>query len=160
LTSYDYQTTVHITAYQGESLDPDENYMLNSVVLSGIPKARAGKGKINIRFEYDLNGILTVQAEIVSTGKSAAVTVNTSQMGKNLDLSKWKDMRAARKFRQIINKSERLVKDYGDEASGDVEAAANELKKARVMNWDEEIIEKLKDRLDDAIDDLEEEDKQ
>jgi len=157
-TSHDNQTRVHITAYQGESLDPGENYLLNSFELSGIPKAKANKEKINIRFEYDLNGILTVQAEIVSTGKSATVTVDTSQMGKNLDLSKWKDVPAARKYRQIINKAERLAKVHGYEASGDVRAAADELKKALVMNWDYVIIEKLKAILTDAIDDLEEED--
>jgi len=158
-TSRDNQTKVHVTAYQGESPDPDENYLLNCFELSGIPKARAGKEKINIRFEYDLNGILTIQAEIVSTGKSATVTVNTSQMGKNLDLSKWKDIPAARKYRQIINKAERLVKVHGDEASNDVKAATDELKKALVMNWDYVVIEKMKDILTDLIDDLEEEDK-
>jgi len=159
-TSHDNQTKVHVTAYQGESLDPDENYLLNCFELSGIPKAKANKEKINIRFEYDLNGILTVQAEIVSTGKSAAVTVNTSQMGRNLDLSKWKDVPIARKYRQIINKAERLIKIHGYEASVDVKAAADELKKALVMNWDYVIIEKLRYDLADAIDDLEEEDKQ
>ncbi|MDR2924079.1 MAG: Hsp70 family protein [Treponema sp.] len=158
-TSHDYQTKVHVTAYQGESLEPDENYLLNSFELSGIPKAKAGKEEINIRFEYDLNGILKVQAEIVSTGKSAAVTVNTSQMGKNLDLSKWKDSPIARKYRQIINKAERLVKVHGDDNAAAVEAAADELKKALVMKWDEPVIEKLKFRLNDEIDDLEEEDK-
>jgi molecular chaperone DnaK len=158
-TSCDYQTKVHITAYQGESPDPDENYLLNCFELSGIPKAKANKEKINIRFEYDLNGILTVQAEIVSTGKSATVTVNTSQMGKNLDLSKWKEVPAARKYRQIINKAERLAKLYGDEAAIEIKAAADELKKALVMNWDYVIVERLKDDLADAIDDMEEEDK-
>jgi len=159
LTSRDNQTKVHVTAYQGESPDPDDNYLLNCFELSGIPKAKAQKEKINIRFEYDLNGILKVQAEIVSTGKSAAVTVNTSQMGKNLDLSKWKDVPDAREYRKIINKAERLVKVHGVEAAGVVEAAANELKKALVMKWDDAVIEKLKYVLADAIDDLEEEDK-
>ncbi|MDR2701781.1 MAG: Hsp70 family protein [Spirochaetaceae bacterium] len=158
-TSRDYQTKVHVTAYQGESIDPDENYLLNSFELSGIPKAKANKEKINIRFEYDLNGILTVQAEIISTGKSASVTVNTAQMGKNLDLSKWKENPAARQYRQIINKAERLIKVHGEDKSENVEAAANELKKALVMNWDVPIIEKFKFHLDDAIDDLEEENK-
>jgi molecular chaperone DnaK len=158
-TSRDNQTKVHVTAYQGESLEPDENYLLNCFELSGIPKAKANKEKINIRFEYDLNGILTVQAEIVSTGKSAAVTVNTTQMGKNLDLSKWKDVSNAREYRKIINKAERLIKVHGVEASENVEAAANELKKALVMNWGDAVIEKLKYVLADAIDDLEEEDK-
>jgi molecular chaperone DnaK len=157
-TSRDYQTEVHITAYQGESPDPDENYLLNCFELGGIPKAKANKEKINIRFEYDLNGILTVQAEIVSTGKSAAVTVNTSQMGKNLDLSKWKDVPGVREYRKIINKAERLVKVHGGEASSDVNAAADELKKALVMNWDDAVKERLKNVLADAIDDMEEED--
>jgi len=156
-TSQDNQTKVHITAYQGESLDPDENYLLNCFELDGIPKAKANKEKVNIRFEYDLNGILTVQAEIVSTGKSATVTVDTSQMGKNLDLSKWKDNPSARKYRQIINKAERLVRVHEDQDVSDIKAAADELKKALVMNWDFSIIEKLKYALEDAIDDLEEE---
>jgi len=154
-TSCDYQTKVHITAYQGESLDPDENYLLNCFELSGIPKAKAYKEKINIRFEYDLNGILTVQAEIISTGKKAAVTVNTSQMGKNLDLSKWKDVPDARKYRQIINKTERLIKVYGNENSGGIKAAVNELKKALIMNWDDAVIEKMIADLEDEIDCLE-----
>jgi molecular chaperone DnaK len=158
ITSRDYQTRVHVTAYQGESPNPDENYLLNCFELSGIPKAKANKEKINIRFEYDLNGILTVQAEIVSTGKSAAVTVNTSQMGKNLDLSKWKDVPGAREYRKIINKAERLVKIHGGAES--VEAAANELKKALVMNWDDAVIERLKNDLVDVIDDMEEENKE
>jgi molecular chaperone DnaK len=154
-TSYDYQTKVHIMAYQGESSDPDENYLLNSFELSGIPKAKAHKEKINIRFEYDLNGILTVSAEIVSTGKSAAVTVNTSQMGKNLDLSKWKDSPAARKYRQVIGKAERLIKIHGHEVADSVEAAADELKKALVMGWDHSIVERMNTGLLDAIDELE-----
>jgi molecular chaperone DnaK len=157
MTSYDYQTKVHITAYQGESENPDENYLLNCFELSGIPKAKAHKEKISIRFEYDLNGILTVQAEIVSTGRSAAVTVNTSQMGRNLDLSKWKRIPDAKKYRQIISKAERLVKVHSHEAAA-VKAAADELKKALIMNWDEVIIEKMRFDLIDAINDLEKED--
>ena len=159
-TSYDNQTKVHITAYQGESEDPKENYLLNIFELGGIPKARAHNEKINIRFEYDLNGILTVQAEIVSTGKSAVVTVNTTKMGKNLDLSKWKDASGAKKYRQIINKADRLVKIHGEGENGgkiaDIINYSNELKKALVMDWEGIIKEKYKNHLVNAIYDLEE----
>jgi molecular chaperone DnaK len=155
-TSYDYQTKVHVTAYQGESLDPEENYLLNCFELSGIPKAKAHKEKINIRFEYDLNGILTVSAEIVSTGKSASVTVDTSEMGKNLDLSTWKNKPEARKYRQIINKAERMIKIYGPELAWGVETAANELKKALIMNWEQVIVERHKKELNKAIEELDE----
>jgi molecular chaperone DnaK len=155
-TSYDYQTKVHITAYQGESLIPAENYLLNKFELSGIPKARANKEGINICFEYDLNGILTVSAEVVSTGKSAAVTVDTAEMGKNLDLSKWKEASSARRYRSIINKADRLVKVHGNVSGVEVEAAANELKKALILNWDAPVIDRLKSDLDDAVEELEE----
>ena len=158
-TSCDNQSVVHITAYQGESENPDENYMLNCFELSGIPKAKAGKELINISFEYDLNGILIVSAEIVSTGKTATVKINTAQMGKNLDLSKWKSVPCAKRYRLVINRAERLVKIYGNEKTADVAAAANELKKALVMNWEDTIIDKMKFNLDKAIIDLEEEDK-
>jgi len=158
-TSVDDQTKVHITAYQGESDIPEENYLLNCFELSGIPKARANKEKINIRFEYDLNGILTISAEIVSTGKSATVTVNTSQMGKNLDLSQWKDTPNARKYRQIISKAERLVKVHGEEAADRIDTAADELKKALVMDWEPTILEKMKSDLAEAIDEMEKKDR-
>ena len=159
-TSYDNQTKVHITAYQGESENPKENYLLNTFELSGIPKARELKEKINIRFDYDLNGILTVSAEIVSTGKSAAVTVNTAQMGKNLDLSKWKNAPGAKKYRQIINKADRLVKIHENDAENsglidEIKYTADELKKALVMEWEYIITEKQKNDLADAIDDFE-----
>ena len=156
-TSHDDQTMVNISAYQGESIDPDENYLLNRFELSGIPKGRAHKEKINVRFEYDLNGILVVTAEIVSTGKSATVTVNTAEMGKNLDLSKWEEMPAARQYRRIIHKADRLVKIHGGENAGDVEAAANELKKALVMHWEPAILGKLKRELENAIEKMDKE---
>jgi len=164
-TSYDFQTKVHITAYQGESDDPKENYLLNTFELSGIPKAKQHKETINIQFEYDLNGILTISAEIVSTGKSAVVTVNTSEMGKNLDLSKWKDTLNAKKYRQIINKAERLVKiheegedndqDEKNELIDGIKIAADNLKKALVMDWEYSIVEKQRIFLEDAIDNFE-----
>jgi molecular chaperone DnaK len=162
-TSYDNQTRVHITAYQGESENPKANYLLNIFELNDIPKARAGKEKINIRFEYDLNGILEVAAEIVSTGKSASVTVNTSQMGKNLDLSKWKDIPGAKKYRQIISKADRLMKILGGGERSDlieeIKYAANELKKALIMKWEYIIIENQKNRLDNLIEKFKKDDR-
>ena len=158
VTSFDYQTEVHVTAYQGESSDPDENYLLNSFLLSGIPKAKANKEKINVRFEYDLNGILTVSAEIVSTGKLAEVTVDTTALGKNLDLSKWKEAADSKNYRLIINKADRLINVYGTQAEA-VESAANELKKGIVLGWEPEILDKFKRVLEAEINDFEEDNK-
>jgi hypothetical protein len=80
-------------------------------------------------------------------------------MGRNLDLSKWKDAPNARKYRQIIQKAERLVKVHNNDAAYDIEAAEKKKKKALVMNWDNAILERLKNKLADMIDILNEEDK-
>lgn len=145
-TACDDQKQVHITAYQGESDDPDENYLLGCFELSGIPKAKAHKESINITFEYDLNGILTVSGEIVSTGKIATLNIDTSKMGQNLDLSAWKEAPNAKKYKQLINKADRLVKIHGDDAE-DIENASNELKKALVLGWDNAVTEHLEHNL-------------
>jgi molecular chaperone DnaK len=154
-TVYDNQRSVHVTAYQGESEVPEENYLLNKFNLSPIPKAKAGKEHILIAFSYDLNGILTVSAEIVSTGKSVTVSVDTQAAGKNLDLSEWSKSPAAKKYRQLINKAERLVKAYDDEAEG-AALLANELKKGIVLEWDGVVLDSIADELKDEINDIEE----
>ena len=150
-TSADNQTTVFISAYQGESKYPEDNYLLNKFVLSGIPKARAGKEAINIQFSYDLNGILKVNAEVVSTGKSATITVDTGKVGENMDLSSWKNADAVSKYRKILNKADRLVK-LNDEDADEIKLAANELKKGLILNWDDKILMNLKSELEKTID--------
>ena len=155
-TAEDRQDTVHISAYQGESHYPAENILLNSFELTGIPQARAGAEKINIQFEYDLNGILTVSAEILSTGKSATVKVDAAAMGQNLDLSKWQEAQNAHKFRRYIKKAERLAKICGEDDAEDILSLTNELKKSLVMGWEDSISEKLLTNLQMAIEILEE----
>ena len=155
-TSFDNQTTVHITTYQGESLYPEENELLNRFSLSQIPKGRAGKEKISIRFEYDLNGILVVSAEIISTGKSAVVTLDTAAIGAGLDLEQWKNSPYAKSYRAVINKADRMVKVHGDDADA-VEAAAQELKKAIILGWETEILVSQMEKLKREIEVLEDE---
>ena len=156
-TVADDQTIVHVSAYQGESLRPEDNYLLNTFVLSGIPKAKAGKEKISIQFEYDLNGILVVSAAILSTGKSAKVTFDTEKDGVNLDLSAWKDSRNASQYRRVISKADRLAKVHGSEKTKYLEAAAEKLKRALVLGWDDMLAEHYSRSLQNEIDLLEDE---
>lgn len=152
-TAADDQTCVHVTAYQGESDDPDENELLNTFVLDGIPKGKAGRQKINISLAYDLNGILAVSGQIVSTGKSVRVEVDTGRLGKNLDLNTWKDVPASNVYRKIINRADRLSKVHGDDAAN-VVAAAIQLKKALILGWESAIIADYENDLHQAIKEL------
>ena len=153
-TSNDDQTSVAVMAFQGESTIPDENILLNSFYLGDIPKGRAGKESINVTFAYDLNGILTISAEVISTGKSTTITVDTAIAGENLDLSLWKQSPNAKKYRKLITKTERLLKVHGDEARH-VEVCLNELKRALVLEWEADVTNTMADRLEDAIEEFE-----
>ena len=153
-TADDYQTGVNVTAYQGESNVPEDNELIGAFFLDGVPKARAGKEKIRIHFSYDLNGILEVSAEIVSTGKSASVTVDTSKTGKQLNLENWASAPNIRGFKHIITKAERLIKLHG-EISSSVEIAADNLKKALLLEWSKDICAIYKKELETAIEGLE-----
>jgi molecular chaperone DnaK len=152
-TASDDQTAVHIKAYQGESPVPSENHLLGMFALDGIPKGKAHSQKINIRFEYDLNGLLTVSAQIVSTGKSATVTVNTVDIMKNLDVSKWTESPLSKTYRRQINKADRMTKIHGE---GEISAAVFDLKKGLVLGWEKGVLDGLARDLDEAIEDFEE----
>jgi molecular chaperone DnaK len=121
-TVSDYQTSVTIDVYQGESSDPDNNERLGEVHLTGIPSARKGKEQIEVSFGYDMNGILQVKASVVSTGKQVSAEISTTGVKAKplLDLSKWEQVEGARQFRPLIRKAEKLItsgRDIGDDVS-------------------------------------------
>ena len=151
-TAADNQTTVLVTAYQGESDMPDDNTLLGSFMMTGIPRARASKEAINIKFAYDLNGILNIGADVVSTGKSADITVDAAQAG-DADLSAWKKSPLAGTYRRLLNRADRLAKLRGRDARA-VSAAAERLKRGLVLGWDGEALRAYADYLESDIEDL------
>ncbi|MEM7519062.1 MAG: Hsp70 family protein, partial [Planctomycetota bacterium] len=66
-TLQDQQTEVLIRIYQGESRRVEENIQLGELRVTGIPPGPAGES-IAIRFTYDLNGLLEVEAYLPKTG--------------------------------------------------------------------------------------------
>lgn len=68
-TASDFQTTLEVTIYQGESRLVKDNIRLGSLSLK-IPKARKGEESIDVRFTYDISGLLEVEASVKSTGES------------------------------------------------------------------------------------------
>ncbi len=72
------QDMVRVRVYQGESRRVEENLALGEFELRGIPRGPAGQ-PIDIRFTYDLNGVLEVEATIKQTGRKASLVI-TSHM--------------------------------------------------------------------------------
>ncbi|OWK47297.1 Hsp70 family protein [Fimbriiglobus ruber] len=60
------QTTISVQIYQGESRRVEENLLLGEFDVDGIPHGPAGQA-VDIRFTYDLNGVLEVEAMVVAT---------------------------------------------------------------------------------------------
>lgn len=63
------QTKIDVKVYQGEHALCADNTLIGAVTVAGIPKGSAGSESIDVRFTYDLNGILEVEATVVSTGR-------------------------------------------------------------------------------------------
>jgi molecular chaperone DnaK len=158
-TVADYQTSVVIEVYQGESSDPENNERLGEVRLTGIPAARQGKEQIEVTFGYDMNGILQVKASVVSTGRQVSAEISTTGVKARplLDLSKWERAEGARQFRPLIRKAEKLIalgKDRGD----DISLLVRRLKEALLLKNGEQA-EDLREELLDMLTVMEKVDK-
>ncbi|MBS0261312.1 MAG: Hsp70 family protein [Planctomycetes bacterium] len=65
-TIHNNQTYMEIRIYQGESRRVEGNLLLGKVTVQGIPRGPAGQA-VDVRFTYDLNGVLEVEAVVVET---------------------------------------------------------------------------------------------
>lgn len=95
-TVMDNQTEVLVSVYEGESRYTSDNTLIDEFILAGIPKASTGKEKIDITFTYDLNGILNVSAEILSTGEEISKIMST----------KFKEDRNKEEAKEVVLKNE------------------------------------------------------
>jgi molecular chaperone DnaK len=77
-TTRDEQSAVKIRVLQGESDDANENDLLGEFVLSGIRAAAKGEPEIDVAFDIDANGIVSVAARDLATGKEQSITVNAT----------------------------------------------------------------------------------
>lgn len=78
-TASDYQKEVKIEILQGEEPYAEDNVQLG-LITTMVPKKKRGQESVDVRFTYDINGILEVEVTVVSTGKSV-----TKVLSQNMD---------------------------------------------------------------------------
>lgn len=74
----DYQTVLHFGIYQGESPRVQNNIKLGEIELK-LEKLPATENATEIRFTYDVNGLLQVEARVLRTGETKEVILNRSE---------------------------------------------------------------------------------
>jgi|CXWL01.1.fsa_nt_gi molecular chaperone HscC len=74
-TTTDGQTTIVIQVFQGENASCVDNRKLGSYRVKGIPPAPAGEQSVEVRFTYDLDGVLEVETTVSATGKTAVLVL-------------------------------------------------------------------------------------
>jgi molecular chaperone DnaK len=74
-TAEDGQTQVEIHVLQGERPMARDNRTLGRFILDGIPPAPRGVPKIEVTFDIDANGILSVSAKDLATGREQSIRI-------------------------------------------------------------------------------------
>jgi molecular chaperone DnaK len=77
-TASDSQSSVEIKVFQGERPLASDNVALGSFMLTGIPPAPRGTPQIEVSFDIDANGILSVSAKDLATGRKQGITITAS----------------------------------------------------------------------------------
>ncbi|MDR0666002.1 MAG: Hsp70 family protein, partial [Campylobacteraceae bacterium] len=146
-TAEDNQPAVTIHVLQGERDFAKDNKSLGQFNLEGIPAAPRGIPQIEVTFDIDANGILTVSAKDKASGKAQEIKITGSsgldekeieKMVKDAELHKEEDKKrkdvvdARNGAEALIHQTEKSLKDLGEnigsEDKANIEKALNELK--------------------------------
>ncbi len=157
-TAEDNQTSVEIHVLQGERPMAKDNKSLGRFILDGIPPAPRGVPQIEVTFDIDANGILTVTAKDKATGKSQSIRIEGSvgvskeeveRMKREAEMYAEED-RKKRELAETKNAADNLIytanktlnnfKDkISDENKKEIEEKINQLKKAKESDKIEDI---------------------
>jgi molecular chaperone DnaK len=134
-TAADNQTQVEIHITQGERPMAADNKSLGRFILDGIPPSPRGVPQVEVTFDMDASGILTVTAKDKATGKTQNIKITgavglsddeVKRMQEEAEKHKAEDKKKAEiidarnKADSIVNASEKALKDAGDKAPKDV----------------------------------------
>jgi len=78
-TSYDGQTEVAMRIFQGDNHHVSHNELLGDFLFSGLKPGPKGKARLEITFDVNIEGILTMSARDLDTGKQMKTTVRVTQ---------------------------------------------------------------------------------
>src|SRR6056297_717089 len=148
-TAADNQSAVTVRVFQGERKMASANRLLAEFNLDGIPPQPRGVPQIEVKFDIDQNGILSVSAKELKTGKEASVEIKEAgalseddieKMRRDAEANAEEDKRqfelaeARNKANQLVHQLEKEMSEHADKLSdadkATMEKAVEKVKKA------------------------------
>jgi len=136
-TAADSQTSVEINVLQGEREMAADNRQLARFTLTDIPSAPRGVPQVEVTFDIDANGILSVAAKDLGTGKEQKLRVEAAtkidekdidrmvkeaEANKDADKARRESVEAKNQLDSLIFSTEKSLKDAGDKVPADVKS--------------------------------------
>ena len=167
-TADDNQTAVTIKVFQGEREMANDNKLLGNFDLQGIPPAPRGVPQVEVTFDIDANGIVSVSARDKATNKEQQIRIQASgglsdadiqAMVKEAEANAEADKRkralveARNQAEAMVHQVEKNLKEHGDKIGaaekGEAEAAVAAAKSA-LEGGDEDALKQVSERLSQA----------
>ena len=148
-TAEDNQNAVTIRVFQGEREMAADNKLLGNFDLVGIPPAPRGVPQVEVTFDIDANGLVSVTAKDKGTGKEQQIKIQASgglsdadieQMVRDAEAFAEEDKKrresaeAKNNAESLVHSTEKQLEEHGDKIDaalkGEIEAAMSETKTA------------------------------
>jgi len=149
-TASDNQPSVEIHVLQGERPMAADNKTLGRFNLTGIAPAPRGVPQIEVRFDIDANGIVSVSAKDMGTGKQQAITITASSGLTDSEIERM--MADAERFaaEDEAKKKTIEIRNQGDSLLYSVDRSLKDLA-GKVKPEEKEAVEAAKKELSDAL---------
>jgi molecular chaperone DnaK len=167
-TADDNQSAVTIKVYQGEREMAADNKLLGNFDLTGLPPAPRGVPQIEVTFDIDANGIVSVQAKDKATGKEQQIRIQASgglseadiqrmvkeaEANAEADKKRRETIEARNHAESLVHQVEKNLKEHGDkigaQEKGEAEAAISAARSA-LEGSDTEALKQASERLSQA----------
>merc|ERR1739843_20227 len=168
-TAVDGRTNVEIHVLQGEREMASDNKSLGTFRLDGIPPAPRGVPQIEVTFDIDANGILSVTAKDQGSGKEQTISitgastlsdnevekmVKDAEVNASVDKEKRERIDLKNQSETLVYQAEKQLSDLGDKVSADdkskVEGFATQLKEA-IEKDDFDTMKSVQEELQQAL---------
>jgi molecular chaperone DnaK len=160
-TASDNQSSVEIHVLQGERAEARLNKSLGRFVLDGIPPAPRGMPQVEVTFDIDANGILSVNAKDKASGKAQHITITASSGLSEEEIQRMvqdaeshaeedkrrRDVIGARNSADgLIYSTEKMLREAGEKVDGTLRTQVEDkLRELRTV-LDSENIDELRNR--------------